>query len=264
MGIEIGVIGGTGIYKLPEVINTEQQVMKTPYGNAVLTIGDLSGKQVAFLTRHGEDHSIAPGKINARANIWALKELGVKQILATACSGSLNTELPQGTLVLIDQFIEFTRNRLDSFFIDRKNEKGKLAHIDVTHPYCARLGEIVLEAGRAVNIPVKTGATYACVEGPRFESAAEIRMYQTLGADLVAQTQYPEVVLAREAEICYCAIGMVANMAAGLTAAPVSATEMKENMTKIFDHVQLLLAESIRRMDDTNCSCHHALDDSYL
>ncbi len=264
MGINIAVIGGTGIYNLPDVTEVEKQVIKTPYGSAIVNIGTLTGKRVAFLTRHGETHGIAPGQINFRANIWALKTLGVKNIIATACSGSLNSSYPPGTLVLLDQFIEFTKGRPDSFYGGSDRHSEKIAHVDMTHPYCNRLKQVVKSAGMSMGIDVLDGATYACMEGPRFETESEIRMLRILGADLVAHTQYPEVALAREAEICYCAIGVIANMAAGICDEHVSATDMKTAMGKIFDNVQNVIAKTIQLLSDEDCWCQHALSDSYL
>lgn len=262
---KIGIIGGTGVYKLPGVENLEKVMVETPYGDVIVNVGRLAGKSIAFLTRHGENHSTSPGQINYRANIQAMKNLGVQQLFVTACSGSLNPEFGAGSFVMLDQFIEFTKNRASSFYENDGNSDRKIAHVDLTHPYCSRLTQVVVEAGSQLNISVKQGATYCCMEGPRFESDAEIKMLRTLGADLVAQTQYPEVVLAREAEICYTAIGIVSNMAAGMDDGHVSATELKNNMESMFENVQKLLAKSVELVNtDEECWCKSALSDSYL
>lgn len=262
---KIGIIGGTGVYKLPGVENLEKITVQTEYGEVAVNTGDLGGRHIAFLTRHGENHSIAPGQINFRANIRAMKKLGVRSLIATACSGSMNPAYPEGSFVLLDQFLDFTKNRPASFFAGDVTISDRIAHVDVTHPYCARLGEVIKKAGSEIGINVLDGATYCCQEGPRYESAAEIAMFRQLGGDLVAHTQYPEVVLAREAEICYAAVGLVANMAAGITDDHVSSTELKEIMEGMFTSVQNLLAKAVELIDtEADCWCRHALDNAYL
>ena len=265
MSIKIGIIGGTGVYKLPGVEDIQKRIVGTEYGTVGVNIGRLGGKEIAFLTRHGENHSTSPGQINYKANIRAMQLLGVKQVIATACSGSMNLEIPAGSFVLLDQFLNFTKNRDDSFFNNDGSQDKKIAHIDLTHTYCGRLGEIIKKAGERLSIPVIQGATYCCVEGPRFETMAEIKMFQILGGDLVAQTQYPEVVLAREAEMCYAAIGIISNMAAGVDDEHVSATDLKMNMNGLFERVQKLLAKTVELLDEEeDCWCKHALSESYL
>jgi len=262
--INIGIIGGTGVYRLPGIEDLNQMIVKTDYGDVCVNVGEISGKQVAFLTRHGENHSTSPGQINYQANIMAMKQLGVKQIIATACSGSLNPRFGTGSLVMLEQFFEMTKNRKASFYENDGTKEYKIAHMDVTHPYCLRLTRKVIEAGKMLGITVGQGVTYCCMEGPRFETDAEIRMLRTLGADLVAQTQYPEVVLAREAEICYAAIGIISNMAAGIESDNVSAKELKANMNKMFDTVQSLLCKVIEIVPDEECGCQHILEESFL
>lgn len=263
--IRVGVIGGTGIYKLPGVSELHKERIDTEYGQVIVNIGNLGGKAIAFLTRHGENHSTSPGQINYRANIRAMQKIGVKQIFATACSGSLNPKYGAGSFVLLDQFLDFTKNRPASFFYNDGSEDRKIAHVDLTHPYCNRLEKVILKAGEKLEIDVKTGATYCCQEGPRFETEAEIEMFRILGGDLVAHTQYPEVALAREAEICYAAIAIVSNMAAGVKDEHVSATELKCNMSQLFEKVQILLAKSTELLEeDDDCWCKHALDDAFL
>ncbi|MDR1765175.1 MAG: S-methyl-5'-thioinosine phosphorylase [Lachnospiraceae bacterium] len=263
--VKIGIIGGTGVYRLPGVQDLEKRSVATPYGKVTLNVGTLGGKRVAFLTRHGENHSISPGRINYRANIWAMKMAGVKQLVATACSGSLNPAFPAGSYVMLGQFIEFTKNRAASFYDTDGTNPIKIAHVDVTYPYCNRLGQVVVDAGAALGFKIHTGATYCCCEGPRFETAAEIKMLRLLGGDLVAQTNYPEVVLAREAEICYAAMGIVSNMAAGIADEHVSAVELTSVMKGLFDNVQAILAKTVEMMDERDeCWCQTALAESFL
>lgn len=263
--VKLGIIGGTGVYNLPGVEDLEKVTVATPYGEIHVNVGRIAGREVAFLTRHGEKHSISPGQINYRGNIWALKELGVKQLIATACCGSLNPEFGAGTFILLNQFIEFTKNRPASFYYNDGSIDKQIAHVDSTHPYCSRLGDIAIAAGKALNIEVKSGATYICEEGPRFSSFAETKMYQKVGGDLIAHTQYPEVALAREAEMCYAVIGIVANMAPGLSDELLTATELKETMAGMFRDIQELLVRTIEGVVDTaECTCQHALEDAFL
>lgn len=261
--VKIGVIGGTGVYKLPGVKNLEKVMVETDYGTIPVSVGTLKGKRVAFLTRHGESHSISPGQINFRGNIQALQKLGVKQVFATACSGGINPEYSSGTFVAIRQFIEFTKNRRASFFENDGSVDKKIGHVDLTEPYCGRLIDVFKAAGEAIGLEIKDGATYACMEGPRYESSAEIKMLRTLGADLVAHTSYPEQTLAREAEMCYASMGIVANMAAGMEDEHLTTTDVKDNMAKVFDTVQALLVKAVELVEDDDCWCKHALEDSY-
>lgn len=259
----IGIIGGTGIYQLPGLTNMESLQVNTPYGIVPIKLGEVQGKKVAFLTRHGEKHNIAPNQINYRANIWALRSLGVREVFATACSGSLNRQFGVGDLVLLEQFLEFTKNRSASFYYS--NGDNPIAHVDVTKPYCQSLRDIVLMAAKKLDLDVQQGATYCCTEGPRYESAAEIKMFQKLGGDLVGHTNYPEVVLAREAEMCYCAIGIVSNMAAGINDEPITSTEVTVAMQNGFSKIQALLLESIKALGDTrDCNCQHSLQNAFL
>lgn len=262
---KIGIIGGTGIYKLPGIKDLKKITVETEYGNVVVNTGKLGDKNIAFLTRHGENHTIAPSEINFRGNIRAMQLLGVKQIVATACSGSMNPNYPEGSFVLLEQFLDFTKNRPASFYSGERLISDRIAHVDVTHPYCDRLKNAVQRAGKEIGIEVLKGATYCCQEGPRYESDAEIRMFRQMGGDLVAHTQYPEVVLVREAEICYSAIGLVANMAAGIKDEHVSSTELKEIMEGMFSNVQKLLAKTVEVIDENeDCWCKHALENAFL
>lgn len=260
--IKIGIIGGTGVYDFKGIKSIDDAVVNTPYGDVNVTVGEIHGKKVAFLARHGKGHSIAPGNINNRANIAALRQLGVKNLISTACSGSINPKYGVGDFVLIEQFLEFTKNRKASFFVDGN---GPIAHIDNTEPYCLSIGGYVLNAAKNKGIDVKKGATYCCTEGPRFESRAEIEMFRTFNGDLVGHTNYPEVVLAREAEMCYCTIAIISNLAAGISDSLITGSEVKEIMSKKLSIVQDIIAETIMILpEERDCSCHHILDNAYL
>lgn len=263
MSKRVGIIGGTGIYTLPGIRELHEEHCQTPFGDVVLHVGNLAGASVAFLTRHGERHNLAPGDINVRANIWAMREFGAEQVVATACCGSMNPDYVVGDFVLLDQFLEFTKNRPARFF---ENDPTKpLLHIDYTDPYCRTIGACVKRAAESAGLQVKEGATYCCTQGPRFETRAEIRMMRILGGDLVGHTNYPEVVLAREAGLCYAAIAIVSNMAAGMLDQPITAEECKTVMSQRFEALQRLLEGTVAMLPEGgDCACRHAADKAML
>ncbi len=248
----IGVIGGSGVYRL---FNTaESQHVKTRYGEVELKIAEIDGEDVAFLARHGENHSIPPHKINYRANILALRKLGVSRILATTAVGSLNPKFSPRDFVVLTQFIDFTKKRNYTLYDDR------VVHVDLSEPYCPELRNIVKDTGKKEGITVYEG-TYVCTEGPRFETPAEIQMFKKLGADVVSMTNVPEVIFAREAEICYCTIAMVTNMAAGITKEKLTHTEVKEAMDENRENVRTLLLKVIEKIpEERTCQCGNALE----
>lgn len=255
-----GFITGTGFYTLPSLREVRNKTVRTPYGEVDVEIGTLGDRDVAFIPRHGKQHSIAPSLINYRANIYALHTLGVERILATSVSGSLVPEWGPGTLVLIDQFLNFTTDRASSFY----PMDGKLAHIDVTDPYCGTLHENLLVSAQAMGLHLRKGATYACLSGPRFETRAEIEMIRRLGGHLVGQTNYPECVLARELAICYATVGVVSNMAAGMKS-ELTATEVLENLGSLGDTIARLFEKVVLSLPDRyDCACRHALDEAFL
>ena len=208
------IIGGSGLAKLSALSNTRRQVMRSPYGepSGALTFGELGGREVVFLARHGSGHTIAPHEINYRANIWALQQLGVRGVFSVATVGGVRVDLGPGTLVVPDQIIDYTHSRKSTFF---EGAEARVTHIDFTLPYSARLRALLLDSARAVGEPIVDGATYACSQGPRLETAAEIERIARDGGDLVGMTGMPEAALAREAELDYAALGVVVNQAAG-------------------------------------------------
>lgn len=262
--VKIAVIGGTGVDRLPNIKDVEQKLVETEYGVVPVKIGTCDKTKVAFLVRHGENHSIAPARINYRANIRALAKLGVKQIFATACVGSLNPKYKPGTFLVLRQFLEFTKNRETSFFnLDGTQNGRAISHVDVTDPYCGRLSKILIQAGRAAGIEVLDGATYCCMEGPRYETAAEVKMLRMLGGDVAGHTSFPEQVLARESEICYASIGIVSSMAAGIEDRHITAGVVEGNMEKMFEDVQKILINALKLTDpDEDCWCKHSLEDT--
>lgn len=230
--------------------------METPYGTVEPIVGKLANRKVVFMSRHGRDHAIPPHLVNYRANIWALRKLGVRKILATAAVGSLSSSFRLGDLVLLDQFLDFTKSRPQTFY--EGGQQGVL-HVDMTEPYCTAVRQVILDASEQLGFALKNGACYVCTEGPRFETPAEIQMFQRLGADLVGMTSVPEVVLARELGMCYASIGLVTNEAAGIAKHLLSHAEVMESMKKLGEKVAQLIQVTIQLWTpDQNCLCASA------
>lgn len=249
----IGIIGGTGVYNPDILSNVREEILTNVYGQAKVAIGTFLGKEIVFMARHGATHSVPPHLVNYRANIWALKELGVERVLATAAVGSLNEGMAPGSFVLVDQFLDFTKNRLSTFF-----DGGGLGvvHTDMTHPYCPNLRGVLMEAAKFQDITVHNTGTYVCTEGPRFEAPAEIRMFKIMGGDLVGMTSVPEVVLAREAGLCYATIGMVTNFAAGISPIELTHQEVLDVMAANGENLSNLLMKTVEIMPDKrDCKC---------
>lgn len=251
--MKYAIIGGTGVYD-PELLEGRGECrVETPYGLIQVETGTYRGIEVAFLPRHGKGHSIPPHKINYRANIWGLRALGVRRVIATAAVGSINEAMRPGDFVILDQFIDFTKARALTFFED--GERG-VFHVDVTEPYCPELRVALIEVGREMGLRLHPKGTYVCMEGPRYETAAEIRALRLLGGDVVGMTNIPEAVLAREAGLCYATIAMVTNMGAGITDQPLTHEEVVEVMAVNTQMVrQLALDALLRAMEERGCSC---------
>ncbi len=250
--MRVGIIGGSGFYTPGFVAREEEVTVSTPYGEVALVRGWMGEKEVFFLARHGKEHTVPPHRVNYRANIWALKEVGVAAIIATAAVGSLRPALAPGEFFLPDQFLDFTKGRPQTFY--EGGPKG-VVHVDMTRPYCPRLGGEIRAAGEELGIPVRAGGTYVCTEGPRFETPAEIRMFSLLGGDVVGMTGVPEVVLAREAGICYASIAVVTNYAAGLASSALTHEEVLTVMAGAQERLRLLISETVRRLRDYECPC---------
>ena len=242
LAVEWAIIGGTGVYD-PELLEQPRaQSVETPYGTVEAFVGGHAGVEVAFLPRHGRGHSLPPHRIPYRANLWALRALGVRACLATAACGSLRADLAPGGLALCDQFLDFTRSRASTFF---DGQDGQVHHADMTDPYCPRLRAALAVEARGLGIGLVEQATYVCTEGPRFETPAEIRAYARLGGDLVGMTGVPEVVLAREAGLCYASVAVVTNFAAGLAGRPLTHAEVVEAMGQATAGVRRLLLATV-------------------
>ncbi|WP_442909330.1 S-methyl-5'-thioadenosine phosphorylase [Ideonella sp. BN130291] len=202
----MGVIGGSGLYDLPGLTDTRWVHCDTPWGppSDEVLVGRLAGAPIAFLPRHGRGHRIPPDEVNYRANIHALKSLGVTDVLAVSAVGSLRRDLPPGTFVVVDQFVDRTSGRAGSFF-----GTGMVAHVAMAQPVCGRLGDHVQASLQAADVPHRRGGTYLAMQGPQFSTLAESRLYRAWGCDVIGMTNLPEAKLAREAELCYAAVAMV-------------------------------------------------------
>jgi len=202
----LGIIGGSGVYNIEGLENTRWVKAESTFGEPSdeVLIGELGGQSIAFLPRHGRGHRIPPSEINFRANIDALKRLGVTDIVSVSAVGSLREHLAPGTFVIVDQFIDRTFAREKSFF-----GNGLVAHVSMAHPVCHRLGDHLYAAAQQIDIPVLRGGTYLVMEGPQFSSLAESELYRSWNCDVIGMTNMPEAKLAREAEICYATVAMV-------------------------------------------------------
>ena len=202
----LGIIGGSGIYDLPGLENAREERIASPWGepSGALRIGEIAGLPVVFLPRHDKGHRLSPSDINYRANIDILKRAGVTDLVSLSACGSFKEELPPGTFVLIDQFVDRTYKRESSFF-----GKGLVAHVSMAHPVSPRLRLHIDEVSGKIGLPVVRGGTYVCMEGPQFSTYAESITYKTLGYSVIGMTNMPEAKLAREAEICYATVAMV-------------------------------------------------------
>ncbi|MBI2239183.1 MAG: S-methyl-5'-thioadenosine phosphorylase [Magnetospirillum gryphiswaldense] len=202
----LGIIGGSGVYDIDGLTNKQWRRVDSPFGETSdeFLFGELDGQKLVFLPRHGRGHRIPPSELNFRANIDALKRAGVTEILSVSAVGSLKEELPPGTFVIVDQFIDRTFARTKSFF-----ETGLVAHVSMAHPVCGRLGDMVEKAAQAAGIKAVRGGTYLVMEGPQFSTMAESNLYRQWGCDVIGMTNMPEAKLAREAEMCYASVAMV-------------------------------------------------------
>jgi 5'-methylthioadenosine phosphorylase len=253
---EIAVIGGTGVYD-PEILGERREVkVYTPYGapSDVITLGTYKGRNVAFVPRHGRGHQIPPFRINNRANIWALKQLGVRQIVASSAVGSLRDDYKPGDFVITDQFIDRTKSRPDTFY-----EGGKICHISSADPICPQLHDYFVDQAEKLGFTVHPKGTYVCIEGPRFSTRAESRLFRQWGCDIIGMTLYPEVVLAREMEMCYVSIGMVTDYDVWAEK-PVSSDEVVETMRENSAKFKKLITRALPGMPrDRTCGCGEAL-----
>lgn len=261
MRAEIGIIGGTGIYDPKLLKNAKETKVHTPYGppSDLVTIGELKGRKIAFIPRHGKKHTIRPTDVNSRANVYALKQLGVQQILAPSAVGSLKEELKPGDIVFVDQFIDRTTRREQSFYTG-----PQVCHITVAEPTCPDLRKTLTKVAAESGIRHHNTGTYVCIEGPRFSTKAESELFRSWGADIIGMTLVPECVLAREAEICYASIATVTDYDVWKEH-PANAREIMETMNENVEKVQDLLSEAIPKIPkERTCECAMALKNALV
>ena len=262
----LGILGGSGIYDMAGLSDTRWVEMQSPFGTPsdALLFGRLGGQELVFLPRHGRGHRIPPSEINYRANIDVLKRAGVTDILSVSAVGSLREDLTPGTFVIVDQFIDRTVARANSFF-----GTGCVAHVSMAHPVCTRLGDHLQEAAREAGINVVRDGTYLVMEGPQFSSLAESRLYRSWGADVIGMTNLPEARLAREAELCYATIAMVTDYDCwhashgDVTVAEILKT-LSENAQRMRTLVRAVAPKVSADGTTARCSCRFALDHALL
>lgn len=237
----IAIIGGTGLDKIPNLEILHREVSHTPYGepSAPLTHGRLGGKDILFLPRHGPSHTIPPHRVNYRANLWALRHIGVETVLAVAAVGGITERMGPGMLVIPDQIIDYTCGRDHTLY---ESDQTQVTHIDFTQPYCESLREQMLQAGRQCGVDPIAGATYGATQGPRLESAAEVARLKRDGCDIVGMTGMPEASLAREMNLCYATCAVVSNWAAGISEGPIHMREIEKNLIDGMERVKSLVA----------------------
>ncbi len=252
----MAIIGGTG---LDALLGAAEQIrIGTPHGlPPPVSVGSVEGKPIAFLPRHGVHHSLPPHRINYKANIYALLELGVERIIAINAVGAIDVNLKPGDLVVPHDFIDFTKLRQPTFY-----DEAPVTHVDVSQPYCPEIRALLVNSAKGCAKRVKDRAVLVCTEGPRYETPAEIEMFRRLGGDVVGMTEVPEAVLARELEICYATLCYVSNMAAGIQKR-LTAQEVVKVAEEKMIVIEKVLRETIRQLpENRNCPCAHALEDA--
>ena len=244
----VAIIGGTGLTSLDTLNITHRETQSTPYGDpsSLMIRGELGGRTVVFLARHGQHHTIPPHRINYRANLWALHRIGVRQVIAVAAVGGIRDDMGPGALAFPDQIVDYTWGRHCTFFEDNLSH---VTHIDFTEPYCPELRARLIEAARALGLGAREPCTYAAAQGPRLETAAEIRRMERDGCDIVGMTGMPEAALARELDLHYATCAVVANWAAGKAAGEITMTEIERNLAEGLEQVKSLLARVIPALE---------------
>ncbi|HEY9714153.1 MAG TPA: S-methyl-5'-thioadenosine phosphorylase [Chroococcales cyanobacterium] len=255
---DIGVFGGSGFYKLFD--QCEEQAIETPYGppSDRLMVGTMGGKKVAFLPRHGAHHQIPPHKINYRANLWAMKSIGVTRVISPCAAGSLQTHVKPGEFVVCDQFVDRTSGRIDTFY------DGPIGtHVSAADPYCPVLRPLAVKAGEACGIKMHSTGTVVVIQGPRFSTKAESKWFGAQGWEVINMTQYPEAHLAKELELCVVNISLITDYDSGLhgNVAPVSHSEVVKVFGENLSKLQALLVKLIETIPEkrSECKCSETL-----
>jgi 5'-methylthioadenosine phosphorylase len=259
----LAVIGGSGLYDMPGLSNVVEQNISTPFGSpsSPVVIGDLEGKRIAFLSRHGTGHHISPTEVNYRANIYTLKKLGAKKVLSISACGSLREDYAPGHLVVPDQIFDNTKRRVNSFF-----ENGMVAHVNVADPFCPDLSDHLFDALSETNATVHKGGTMITIEGPRFSTKAESHTFRSWGLSLIGMTTSPEAFLAREAELCYAVLAHVTDFDVWHTSeSPVTVEMVVQILHKSTHTAQEALRILVKHLpDDRNCDCESALKSALI
>jgi len=258
MSVQIGIIGGSGLYDMEELTDREEVTLSTPFGDpsGPFVTGKLRGRQVAFLSRHGTGHRISPSELNFRANIFGFKLLGVERIFSASAVGSLKEQYPPMDVVIPDQFFDRTKARVSTFF-----GRGLVAHIAFAHPVCQEMAQVAFDSARAAGAQVHMGGTYVCMEGPQFSTYAESKLYKSWGMDVIGMTNLQEAKLAREAEICYTTVALVTDYDCWHPDHDSVTVEMiVANLMANAEMAKKLIAEAVGRVPAVRgCSCASAL-----
>jgi 5'-methylthioadenosine phosphorylase len=255
---EIGIIGGSGLYSMNGLTKTREVTVKTPFGEPsdAIVLGMLEGKRVAFLARHGRGHRILPSEINFRANVYAMKLLGVERIISVSAVGSLMEDLQPGEFLVPDQFVDRTKNRHSTFF-----GEGLVAHVGFDKPTCGQVSAVLADASVHCGVMVHRRGTYVCIEGPQFSTLAEANMHRQLRFEVIGMTNVTEAKLAREAEICYATIAMITDFDCWHPEhESVTASQIIATLVQNAENAQKVLREAVRAMPEgRSCRCGAAL-----
>jgi 5'-methylthioadenosine phosphorylase len=261
--VPIGIIGGSGLYQMAGLTEAREIDVDTPFGKPSdnFIVGKIEGKRVAFLARHGRGHRILPSELNFRANIFAMKTLGVEKIISASAVGSLREEHRPLDIVLPDQFFDRTRGRISTFF-----GEGLVVHVSFAHPVCPHLGDQLMEASAQSGVPVKRGGTYLCMEGPAFSTVAESNVYRSWGMDIIGMTNLQEAKLAREAEICYATVALVTDYDCWHPHHDaVTVDQVIAVLNQNSENGQKLIRATVQVLDDQRpCKCGSALKSAIL
>jgi len=261
--VPIGIIGGSGLYQMAGLTEAQEVAVETPFGKPSdnFIVGKIEGKRVAFLARHGRGHRILPSELNFRANIFAMKKLGVEKIISASAVGSLREEHRPLDIVLPNQFFDRTRGRISTFF-----GEGLVVHVSFAHPVCPHLGDQLMEASVQSGVPVKRGGTYLCMEGPAFSTVAESNVYRSWGMDIIGMTNLQEAKLAREAEICYATVALVTDYDCWHPDHDaVTVDQVIAVLNQNSENGQKLIRAAVRVLDDWRpCKCGSALKSAIL
>ena len=272
----IGIIGGSGLYELEGFEILQRVRLRTPFGepSSQVVVAQVEGKKLFFISRHGEGHVYPPHKVPYRANLWAFKELGVKRVLSVSAVGGINRNFKPGDFVVVDDLLDFTKGREDTYYegkfslpvsgedpVARLLREGKVVHIDASQVYCPQMRSLLVDALKSLKLPYHASGVYACTEGPRFETPAEIRRIEKAGGDVVGMTGYPEAVLARELTMCYASLCVVTNPAAGIAGYRLTSQEVIDLMKARERDIVSLIIQFVKTLpEERTCGCERILE----